>query len=1419
MAYDGWLRFGGTTVVDSALLYELVGSASCACKHHFLKPPCCMSTYSIPGAPQTVEDAPWYDPSDPDLSSRFYGVFGVKMTGMGDTNRQVSVVERTTSGASIGGSRRPSRQTRVTAMLMGKGEDAVDYGLAWLSAALDGDKCGQHGGACGTSDVEFYDSCPPARAIIPEYTEWSEPVYNSALNPSAETVDGTFPIWSNLLTNPRFDAGSGTVEVRRNMWADPMPTGYGLSNGNGRWSQANSSVPVYMFQGWLRAQASATSSDRNVMHGMNWAANSLPVASGATYRLSLEIEHSPGIADASIRRWEYNAANAIVVEQEIPLTYDPATGRSYVQFTTNAATVRIATTIQRQFGTWAVGDYYQVRHTMFELMPHVLTPEFFAPGLPSPDPDLEPVWTGAANLSQSILRGQAVAGLTGTNRAVAVHSSRFGGSMRLIPTDLANPDCYAEVIVPVEARAQFTALGTVHLDAPLTGTLAPRARRLVAFTPEQSSPQAPNAPGSYPLRAVFGPQTSTYRLRFYHGGLRGSGNVYWTKGAIIPGLYDGPYFDGDGIEDTTLTLSDLAVPYSNTVHPGLTILDRAADNPPPWLTDPGTVSIPWNAGRIFWPSGTPVPQPGFPQGAALFPTGGGNPQSVYGQTIVGGVTQFVVCYAAWGDADVTVYIDGQPISADPIISPAGVRYLHISGISTAEHQVHFVVGWGANLVYLAAPTGATFRPHINRRLRIGIMGDSYFDSGIPPYFGGLAREIHRLTGAHVQQLGQGSTGYTNNGASSGDTTKGVYGAPSRLSALEVANVDVLLVGGSVNDGSSAPGYDQIVRTAAGTYYVRVGERIGTDTPIIVLGVEPLNLAGNPPTVWDSINAAVLQAANDAPNVVGVIDWRGESWFTGTGSVCTPMGDGNQDTYVGWSIGGTCADPIHANYQGQRYLAGLMVPRILSLLTGFSIGIPPSPDWSARWTGTPGASTSEIVVQTLKHLSDISDPGNEIGLYRTSEWSEHGGYSGRPILTDLTVVASDVVPNASPFGPDIVDGEPAIAMVTVRNLTTTPRAIGYIDGTGIHTVTTPSEIGVHHLQVTIPAVDRASTMVFVGNFDTDIDVMYDSFGVFPATYAGPYFDGDTPDVLDEFGGALDEYGWLGAPHDSLSVYRTREMTPREQTDDEYEATLDRHRRILHDVATTSGPLEKRRSQRDDCWVVDVEWTWTAGEPHIYTLTRPVELPMTGTSVFEDVIYNLAPFTSAELPGPTVPVAVNYNTNPSLELDAAGWTGIVEGDITSGMLWRNERYQAAAAVQFGTWGWRINYEPPAGSPLPDGAFWAQCSIPLAGVPAGPVSVSIWARNYFSPYEHPPVVARVLWVDSGGAVLQADQLGSFPWQPGLVSGRSIGRSGLIRPAGAVTARVQCGLVFASFPRPSTMGSGDGYSFYFDACSLTVP
>lgn len=353
------------------------------------------------------------------------------------------------------------------------------------------------------------------------------------------------------------------------------------------------------------------------------------------------------------------------------------------------------------------------------------------------------------------------------------------------------------------------------------------------------------------------------------------------------------------------------------------------DNPSTFIASPG--SILWDAPQIGYPAGGPVAvTSGSPYnpGCRFQPTGGGNvqslPMSFYANGKIG------IHVTLWADTDVWVSVDGKPVSDDPFI----VRLADTSTFQPfvtialpddggAFHRYDITLGWGANLIQVIVEPGAIMTPGERAHLTVALTGDSYSDSGIPPYYAGPSQSLRHFTGWTVIPLGQGSTGYTNDGASSGDVTKQVYGGPARVSALIASNPDVVVVIGSVNDGAASAA---AVKAAALAYYADLAP-----LPVIVVGVEPLYDADDPTYAsWDANNAAIAEAASEAPNVIGFIDWRSEDWLTGTGSLSAPQYDGNQD----WAIGDQAGtDTIHPNHWGWKLL---LMPRLVAALAPLKI---------------------------------------------------------------------------------------------------------------------------------------------------------------------------------------------------------------------------------------------------------------------------------------------------------------------------------------------------------------------------------------------------------------------------------------------------------------------------------------------------
>lgn len=236
MVYPGFLRIGGTEVVNTERARGYVETTDCPKWLLQDKNPCDSlqdalddEVYDYANIPQ----APWYDLSLPDVSGRFYGVVGLGFRNLLDSSRSASLTEGTSAGGTIGRMRKGAKQPRVRATLLSRGDDAMEYGLAWLNSAFDGN-CSSHGDACGVTDMEFLADCPPARADVPDFTPWVTPRTNLMVNPKPPvfagsgwtgagvgsiTADGVTTTLSSLTTPYQFTAPAAGGAVLGHVYA------------------------------------------------------------------------------------------------------------------------------------------------------------------------------------------------------------------------------------------------------------------------------------------------------------------------------------------------------------------------------------------------------------------------------------------------------------------------------------------------------------------------------------------------------------------------------------------------------------------------------------------------------------------------------------------------------------------------------------------------------------------------------------------------------------------------------------------------------------------------------------------------------------------------------------------------------------------------------------------------------------------------------------------------------------------------------------------------------------------------------------------------------------------------------------------------------------------------------------------------
>lgn len=196
MAYEGYLALGGVEIVNTERARGYLKTADCSCLD--LNEACeCDglgdAAAALNGDQETspvvydysqIEQAPWWDEAQPDISSRFFGVVGHRISGLYDSTRSAEVSQGITDGGIIGQQRRGTREVRVTALLLARGKDALSFGARWLDSALDPSACGRHGTGCGTADATFFTDCPEPREFHdPIVGEWTETARNLVLDP------------------------------------------------------------------------------------------------------------------------------------------------------------------------------------------------------------------------------------------------------------------------------------------------------------------------------------------------------------------------------------------------------------------------------------------------------------------------------------------------------------------------------------------------------------------------------------------------------------------------------------------------------------------------------------------------------------------------------------------------------------------------------------------------------------------------------------------------------------------------------------------------------------------------------------------------------------------------------------------------------------------------------------------------------------------------------------------------------------------------------------------------------------------------------------------------------------------------------------------------------------------------------------
>lgn len=237
------------------------------------------------------------------------------------------------------------------------------------------------------------------------------------------------------------------------------------------------------------------------------------------------------------------------------------------------------------------------------------------------------------------------------------------------------------------------------------------------------------------------------------------------------------------------------------------------------------------------------------------------------------------------------------------------------------------------------------------------------------------------------------------------------------------------------------------------------------------------------------------------------------------------------------------------------------------------------------------------------------------------------------------------------------------------------------------------------------------------------------------------------------GTVDARFFTAAPPAPLPLPEEGEP---EESEEEYAARVVEYERFLHETAVTSGPIIVEEFESGGIHGRLLEFTITAGRPHVYGATRGRNLPTAGgATVVQDIPYNLVKYPSAEIT-PSTPmevVRVNYVMNPSLESNTSGWlanasavSGSAPGSFVTGI-------RVSDISANGSYAYRARLAPDTAGTAASGVAALRASYiapSIASMPSGAMlTASAWValqRTSDSSYSTPTKLEMIFqWLDA--------------------------------------------------------------------------
>lgn len=214
MAWIGYYTYDGTEIinVERTEAYVRAQNASWGFKNDLANGDLHLVLSEAEYTTPMGDIAPWVDP-DRLESYDFWGAYPISVSGIDDSTREATVTEYIRDGGSTSALRHATRSTVFSVALLGAGEQAVEYGLYWLKAALLGRNCSPVRG-CNGAEMEFFSSEPIVDHDMPPEPPAPDPVYavldggRAAFEVDDPDIDGGT---SSTVFTDNFDGGSSST--------------------------------------------------------------------------------------------------------------------------------------------------------------------------------------------------------------------------------------------------------------------------------------------------------------------------------------------------------------------------------------------------------------------------------------------------------------------------------------------------------------------------------------------------------------------------------------------------------------------------------------------------------------------------------------------------------------------------------------------------------------------------------------------------------------------------------------------------------------------------------------------------------------------------------------------------------------------------------------------------------------------------------------------------------------------------------------------------------------------------------------------------------------------------------------------------------------------------------------------------------